>query len=112
MTVLQVVEQGFRTVVEEQDDAILWLIRSMQSAGAELKVLLTGHAATYAVLTRRQPALELGKWRQSEPAELTRDLRGVLGGGAPVHVVAGKPSEGWLAGVAMTTGGVVHRISQ
>src|SRR5690625_2434153 len=97
MTVLQVVEQGFRTVVEEQDDAILWLIRSMQSAGAELKVLLTGHAATYAVLTRRQPALELGKWRQSEPAELTRDLRGLLDGGAPVHVVAEELAERGLA---------------
>src|SRR5690625_7093947 len=69
----------------------------MQSAGAELKVLLTGHAATYAVLTRRQPALELGKWRQSEPAELTRDLRGLLDGGAPVHVVAEELAESGLA---------------
>jgi len=87
MKVLQVIDQAYRTTVEEQDDAILWLTRSMLSAGGDLMVLLTGHAVHYAVLTRRQPALILGEWRQTEPAEIHRDIAGLVEGGVPVYAV-------------------------
>lgn len=88
MKVLQVVEEAFRVTVEEQDDAILWLTRSMLGAGATVSVLLTGNAALYSVLQKRQPALTLSDWQQSEPADLRADLVGLLEADAPVYVVA------------------------
>lgn len=87
MKVLQVVESAFRTTVEEQDDTILWLTRSMQGAGADLSVLLSGHGAHYAVQQQRQPPLSVGGWQQREPAELTRDISGLVAKGAQVFVV-------------------------
>lgn len=87
MRVLQVIDQAFRTTTEEQDDAILWLTRSMRGAGADLMVLLSGHAVHYATLSQRQPPLQLGEWRQAQPADLTEDLGGLLKSGVPIYVV-------------------------
>src|SRR5690554_653411 len=104
MKVLQVVEQAFRTLVEEQDDTILWLTRSMCSAGAELSVLLNGHAAYYAVQKQRQPALTLGSWQQTEPATITTDLDGLLAGGVAVFVVREDLAERGLADLPVRSG--------
>ena len=46
MKILQVVEQAFRTLAEEQDDTILWLTQSMRGAGADLEVLIAGNGAS------------------------------------------------------------------
>jgi len=87
MNVLQVIDQAFRTTVEEQDDTILWLTQSMRGAGADLTVLLSGHGVHYAVQARRQPALVLGDWKQSEPAEIHHDIRRLVDAGVPVYAV-------------------------
>lgn len=87
MKILQVVEQAFRTIVEEQDDTILWVTQSMISAGGDLEVLLTGNCAYYAILKQRQPALTLGSWKQTEPAELNRDITNLLEKKIPVYVL-------------------------
>lgn len=104
MKVLQVVEQAFRTLVEEQDDTILWLTRSMLGAGADLSVLLAGHAAYYAVQQSRQPRLTLGDWQQTEPAEVTRDLTALVDQGVPVYVVREELTERGLAGLPLRDG--------
>lgn len=104
MKVLQVVEQAFRTTAEEQDDTILWLTQSMLGAGADLEVLLAGHGAYYAVLSKRQPALQIGDWRQSEPAELTRDLGRLVDKGVPVFVLREDLEERGLAGLPLHPG--------
>lgn len=87
MLVLQVIDQAFRTVVEEQDDTILWLSQSMRGAGAELKILLSGHAVYYAVQSKRQPALRLGAWKQEQPANIRKDLARLGEKGVPVYAV-------------------------
>jgi len=88
MKALQVIDQAFRTTTEEQDDAILWLTRSMRGAGAELRVLLSGNAVQYAALRQRQPALTVAEWRQTQPADLPADLQGLLESDVPVYAVA------------------------
>ena len=104
LKVLQVIEQAFRTTTEEQDDAILWLTRSMRAAGGDLMVLLRGHAVHYAVLTQRQPALSLGDWHQQQPAELHRDISGLVESGVPVYAVQEDLDERGLAGLPLQAG--------
>lgn len=87
MKVLQVIDQGFRTTVEEQDDTILWLTQSMHGAGGDLMLLLSGHGVHYAVLSHRQPPLAVADWQQHQPAELPRDLANMVEGGIPVYAV-------------------------
>lgn len=87
MKVLQVIEQAFRTLVEEQDDTMLWLVGSMRSAGAEVSVLLAGNAASYAVQREPQPAVTLGDWQQRTPADLSRDIGNLVQKGVPVYVL-------------------------
>lgn len=87
MKVLQVIDQAFRTTVEEQDDTILWLTGSMQGAGGNLDVLLTGHGVQYAVQSRRQPALNIAGWQQTQPAEITQDLDRLMEKGVSIYAV-------------------------
>jgi sulfur relay (sulfurtransferase) DsrF/TusC family protein len=87
MKVLQVIDQSFRTTVEEQDDTILWLTQSMHGAGGDLAVLLSGHGCYYAVQSRRQPALSLGDWQQTEPADITQDIARLTDKNVPVYVL-------------------------
>lgn len=87
MKILQIVEQAYRTLVEEQDDTILWLTQSMAGAGANLEVLLSGNAVYYAVLKQRQPAITIGDWVQQEPADIPGDLERILAQDIPVYVL-------------------------
>lgn len=87
MKILQIVEQAYRTLVEEQDDTILWLTQSMAGAGANLEVLLSGSAVYYAVLKQRQPAIVIGSWVQQEPADIPGDLGRILAQDIPVYVL-------------------------
>lgn len=112
MKVLQVIDQAFRTTTEEQDDTILWLTRSMRGAGADLQVLLSGHAAYYAVQSQRQPALAIGDWRQTQPAEITADIAGLVEKGVPIFAVREDIEERGLAGLPVQAGiEVVDRAS-
>ncbi|MGB1762933.1 DsrE family protein [Alloalcanivorax xenomutans] len=104
MKVLQVIDQAFRTTVEEQDDTILWLTQSMRGAGGDLQVLLSGHGVHYAVLNQRQPPLILGTWKQSQPAELVRDLTNLTESGVPVYAVREDLEERGLAGLPLQAG--------
>lgn len=104
MKILQVVEQAFRTLAEEQDDTILWLTQSMMGAGADIEVLLGGNCAYYAVLTQRQPILKLGKWQQSQPAEVKRDIDNILGKGGPIYVVREDLAERGLSEASVRAG--------
>jgi hypothetical protein len=87
MKALQVIDQAFRTTAEEQDDTILWLTQSMRGAGGDLALLLCGHATHYAVQRHAQPALTLGSWKQTQPANLPRDLAKLIATGVAVYVV-------------------------
>ncbi|AFT71312.1 hypothetical protein B5T_03044 [Alloalcanivorax dieselolei B5] len=104
MKVLQVIDQAFRTTVEEQDDTILWLTQSMRGAGGDLQVLLSGHGVQYAVLHQRQPPLTLGSWQQSQPAELLRDLTNLTESGVPVYAVREDLEERGLAHLPLQAG--------
>ena len=87
MKVLQVLDQAYRTVVEEQDDTILWLSQSMRGAGADICILLSGHAVSYAVLSKTQPALKIGQWKQMQPANIHQDISRLQKQDVPIFAV-------------------------
>lgn len=104
MKVLQVIDQAYRTTTEEQDDTILWLTQSMRGAGGDLMVLLSGHGVHYAISRERQPALTLGTWRQTQPAELPRDIANLVESGVPVYAVQDDLEERGLGGLKLQNG--------
>lgn len=92
MRVLQILDQAFRTTVEEQDETILWLIQCMlkqasDSTENKIDLLLAGHAVYYPYQKNRQPALKIGDWQQTQPADITRDISNLLQSGVSIFVV-------------------------
>lgn len=87
MKTLQVIETAYRATVEEQDDTIVWLTQIMLGAGGELGVLLTGNAVSYAVRGQRAPALVMGGWRQSNPADVSVAIAALAARGVPLYAV-------------------------
>lgn len=104
MKVLQVIDQAFRTTVEEQDDTILWLTQSMRGAGGDLMLLLSGHGVYYTILSQRQPELRIAQWQQTQPAELTRDIINLLRNDVPVFVIQEDLAERGLAALPLIPG--------
>lgn len=87
MKALQVIEAAFRGSLEEQDDTIVWLTHSMHGAGASLSVLLRGNAAAYVVTGQDAAGLRFGKWTQTHPPRIDREVEKLIEKGIPVYVV-------------------------
>lgn len=92
MRILQVLDQAFRTTVEEQDETILWLIQSMLKKSLvdpenEMDVLFSGNAVYYPYQKLRQPPLKIADWQQSQPADIQRDIKNLKHCGVSMFVV-------------------------
>ncbi|HEC75064.1 MAG TPA: hypothetical protein ENI26_11955 [Methylophaga aminisulfidivorans] len=92
MKVLQILDQAFRTVVEEQDETILWLIQCMQKKVElndidQIQLLLTGQAVYYTQQKKQQPPLKIGDWLQTQPANINKDIDNLISSHIPVYVV-------------------------
>jgi hypothetical protein len=85
--VLQVIESAYRATVEEQDDTVVWITHTMKGAGADLAVLLRGHAVNYATRGQDASGLSFGAWKQVNPPETGSDLVKLIDKGVPVYLV-------------------------
>ena len=88
MKILAIVQSAFRTLVEEQDDTILWLNQTLKKAGADISVLLSDHSCFYAFQKGALPSLQFGTWQQTTPASVQDDLSRLHAAGVPVYVIA------------------------
>ena len=85
--VLQVIESAYRATVEEQDDTVIWITHAMKNAGADLTVLLRGHAVNYATRDQDASGLSFGAWQQVNPPQPGYDLARLIQSGVPVYLV-------------------------
>ncbi len=88
MKTLSIIESAYRATLEEQDDTIVWLHGAMQSAGADLAVLLRGNAVNYLVTRQDAGGLAFGDWRQTQPPSVAWDLAALAAKGVEVCYVA------------------------
>lgn len=88
MKVLNIVETAYRATLEEQDDTILWLSQSFQTAAVDVSILLRGNAVNYLVKGQMPFNLHFGTWKQTQPPELDRDLEMMIANGIEVYAIA------------------------
>ena len=88
MKTLSIIESAYRATLEEQDDTIVWLHVAMQSAGAEIAVLMRGNAVNYLVTRQEASGLAFGDWRQTQPPAIASDLAALAAKGVEVSYVA------------------------
>ncbi len=87
MRVLQIVEPAYRATLEEQDDTVVWFTRALRAAGADIDMLLTGSAASYAARDQAPSGLTLGDWTQRHPPAVDREIARLIESGARVTAV-------------------------
>ena len=85
--ILQVVESAYRATIEEQDDTVVWFTHAIKSGGADVTVLLRGHAVNYAVKGQDASGLAFGDRKQTQPPDLPGDLARLIARGVSVYVV-------------------------
>jgi len=93
MKALNIIETAYRATLEEQDDPIVWITHAMKGAGADLDVVLRGNAVNYAVEKQEVAALSFGDKTQKHPANLARDIKGLMDKGINVYIVEEDVSE-------------------
>ena len=87
MKALNIVASAYRATLEEQDDTIVWLSHAMRGAGAAVDQLLRVNAVNYAVTGQNASGLEFGRWKQTEPPRIERDLVNLIAKGATVYAL-------------------------
>ena len=85
--ILQVIESGYRATIEEQDDTVVWFTHAIKGGGADVGVLLRGHAVSYGVTGQDASGIAFGDRKQTQPPDLAGDLARLIAKGVAVHVV-------------------------
>ena len=97
MRTLNIIENGYRATIEEQDDTIVWITHALKGAGADLAVLLRGSAVNYAARGQDASGLAFGAEKQTQPPKLDEDLMALIPKGVAVFAVEEDLAERGLA---------------
>jgi hypothetical protein len=76
----------------------------MRGAGAAVDLLLRGNAVNYAVTGQNASGLEFGRWKQTEPPRIERDLANLIAKGATVYALSEDLECRGLEGVPLVDG--------
>lgn len=83
---LSIIDTAYRATLEEQDDTALWFNQAMKNGGAEVSILLSGDAVSYAVENQDAKGLRFGA-RAVRGPDIVRDLKTVMDKKIPLFVV-------------------------
>ncbi|HEX6997986.1 MAG TPA: DsrE family protein [Gammaproteobacteria bacterium] len=95
--VLNIVETAYRATLEEQDDTVIWFLRTIQGAGAGIDVLLVGNAVSYLDRAQDASGLSFGGERQTQPPRIAADLEQLMAAGGTVFAAREDAAERGLA---------------
>ena len=84
--ILHVVDSAYRATIEEQDDTVVWFTHAIRGGGADVSVLLRGHAVNYAVKGQDASGLAFGERKQTQPPDLAGDIVRLIAKGVEVYV--------------------------
>src|SRR4051794_18324841 len=84
---LNVIEMGYRSALEETNDPVVWLVRTIDRVGAELDVLFRGGAVGYAVSSSGDGGGGPTRSFERQPRALERSIRALIGDGASIYLV-------------------------
>jgi hypothetical protein len=101
---LHIIRNAYAANLEEQDDPVLWLVQSMQGAGADGSVLLTGTAVAYGLVAQDAGGLAFGARAQTQPPRIADDLTRMLRGGIEVHYVSEDAADRGVDAAALVPG--------
>ena len=87
MKVLNILSQGYRATLEEQDDTVLWISQVLRRSDAEIDLLLRNSAVNYVVEGQRVEPLAIGGREQRNAPDVHAQLQGLVESGADVFVV-------------------------
>lgn len=85
--ILNVVTQGHRATLEEQDDPVLWLTAVLKANGSDVAVLLRGSGVGVAVKGQDASGLAFGAKAQTQPPKLDEDIARLVAKGVAVRYV-------------------------
>jgi hypothetical protein len=85
--VLSIVTTGYRGTIEEQDDAVLWLIAMCANAGLDVSLLLEASAVNYLARGQDAGGLRFGDMEVAHPPVMQRDLEDLIAKGIEVGYV-------------------------
>lgn len=88
MRILNVVSQGYRAAIEEQDDPALWICQAISRGGGDIHVLLVGSAVTYLSSPPVPRELVIGTRRQRHTPDIPAQLQALLDHGASVFALS------------------------
>jgi intracellular sulfur oxidation DsrE/DsrF family protein len=104
MKTLNIISNGYRATLEEQDDTVVWLTHALKGAGAEVDVLLRGAAANYVIEGQAAAPLSFGARKQRHAPDVLGQVASLISKGVGVFVVAEDLHRRGLANVARLGG--------
>jgi hypothetical protein len=84
---LQILTTAYRATLEEQDDPVLFLTHALRNNGADIDVLLSGTAVSYAVQKQCVSGLSFGDWQQTQPPDIAYEVHALMAKDAAVFVL-------------------------
>lgn len=87
MKLLNIVSNGYRATIEEQDDTVVWISLAMRNAGAEMDLLLQGSAVNYPVRGQSVAPVAFGGRVQRNAPDVHAQISSFLSNGSAVYAV-------------------------
>src|SRR3990170_3231203 len=84
MRLLNIVSSGYRAIVEEQDDTVVWITQAMRKAGADVDLLVRGAASNSPVKGQSVAPITLGGRVQRHAPDVHGQIRQLAEAGARI----------------------------